>query len=112
MITLFTLLAISLPNLNGDIYDISNRNYTSNKKFSTNFNDVNKNAEYFDVYSPPITSKYAETYWTMMAPVLLPQKIIDRFNNKVMAIIGYETDQVFHEQSDIYGKNDESVPIT
>ena len=64
-------------NMNGDIYDISNRNTSSNKKFSTQFNKINPNVEYFDVYSPPITSRYADVYWTMMDPVKLPQNIIE-----------------------------------
>lgn len=102
----------SSSNLNGDIYDISNKNYSSLKKFSPIFNNIHKNVDYFDVYSPPITSKYAETYWTMMDPVTLPPNIVKRFNNKVMAIVGYESDQVFHDSNDIYGKNDISVPIT
>lgn len=107
-----SLLSISSSNLNGNVYDISNRNYTSSTKFSTIFTDINKNTEYFDVYSPPITSKYAEVYWTMMDPVTLPTEIVNRFNNKVMAIVGYESDQVFHDPNDISGIKDVSVPIT
>lgn len=91
-------------NMNGDIYDISNRNMTSKKKFSTQFNKINPNVEYFDVYSYPITSRYGDVYWTMMDPVRLPENIISRFDGKVLPILGYEQDQVFD--------NGDSVPIT
>ena len=39
-----------------------------------------------------------------MEPVKIPQDIIDRFEGKIMAVTGYETDQVF--------PNGTSVPIT
>ena len=32
----------------------------------TEFNSYPRPTEYFDVYSPPITSRYAEVFWTMM----------------------------------------------
>ena len=109
LITLYSNLNINkcygdYNNMNGDIYDISNRNSSSDKQFSTIFNEIIPNVEYFDVYSPPITSRYADVYWTMMDPVRLPQNIIDRFDNKVLPIVGYEQDQVF--------ENGDSVPIT
>ena len=91
---------IEHDNMNGDIYGISNMK----EDYSTQFKDISPDAEYFDVYSPVITSQYAEVYWTMMEPVPLPKNIVDRFNNSVMAILGYETDQVF--------PGDISVPIT
>ena len=93
--------------MNGNIYGISNPDTLSLKQFSTNFLDINNSSEYFDVYSPPITTKYGDVYWTMMEPVLLSNNIINRFNNKIIAIVGYETDQIFKEN----GK-DISMPIT
>ena len=103
MYLLFNLLCFS-QNMNGDVYEISNRDFLSQKKFPTVYSDINSSYEYFDVYSPPITSKYAEVYWTMMDPVKLPDYIIERFKLKLMAIVGYESDQVF--------PNGQSVPIT
>ena len=99
-----TLLTKSYDNMNGDVYDISNRDLLSSVKFPTIFTNINSSYEYFDVYSPPITSRYGDVYWTMMDTVKLPQNIINRFRGKTMAIVGYEQDQVF--------KNDISVPIT
>ena len=62
------------------------------------------NQEYFDVFSPPITSRYGNVFWTVMEPVSLPQNIINRFNGKPMPIVGYEMDQLFLDNT--------SVPIT
>ena len=85
---------VSTPNMNGPyLYDISNPNISSGK-FSTNFTDITPEAEFFDVYSPPITSRYGDVYWTMMPEIPLSKEIVSRFNNKVMAITGYEMDQV------------------
>lgn len=70
-------------------YSIANPNTTSKVKYSTEFVD-----NYFDVYSPPIRSQYAQVFWTMMEPVPLPDEIVKQFANKTMAITGYEADQV------------------
>ena len=32
--------------------------------------------EHFDVYTPPIRTRYSEVYWTSMAPVPLPPAIV------------------------------------
>ena len=50
--------------------------------------------EYMDVYSPEISTKYGEVFWTMMDPVPLDKDVIDKFSGKIMAVVGYETDQV------------------
>ena len=105
LIFLFSLS--KTQNLNGDVYGISNPDYNSNKQFPTIYNQINSSMEYFDVYSDPITSRYGDVYWTMMNPVKLPQNIINRFNNKVMAITGYEMNQVI-----INNGVETPVPIT
>eukprot|EP00005_Dracoamoeba_jomungandri_P011599 CAMPEP_0174265228 /NCGR_PEP_ID=MMETSP0439-20130205/25700_1 /TAXON_ID=0 /ORGANISM="Stereomyxa ramosa, Strain Chinc5" /LENGTH=693 /DNA_ID=CAMNT_0015351583 /DNA_START=91 /DNA_END=2172 /DNA_ORIENTATION=+ len=88
--------------MNGE-YVIANPN-SRIATFSTDYGA--KNAEFFDVYSPPIQTVYAEVYWTMMDPVKLPAEIVKRFDNKVMAVIGYEVDQVRKTP-----QGDVSVPI-
>ena len=45
-------------------------------------------------YSPVISTQYSEVFWTMMDPVPLPQQVVDSFKGKIMAVVGYETDQV------------------
>ena len=97
-LNLFTLFLITFSqninanntNMNSDVYGISNPNQSSTKMFSTNYYEINSTYEYFDVYSPPITSRYGEVYWTMMDQVLLPNNIISRFNYKILPIVGYE----------------------
>ena len=106
-LTLFSNVYSINNNMNGDIYDISNPNISSFKKFSTIYSEINKNSEYFDVYSPPITSRYGDVYWTMMEPVNLPRNIINKFANKTMAVVGYEVDQVFRTKN-----GDIPFPIT
>jgi len=110
LITTLSLLygAISAPNMNGPhLYGIANPNMSSGY-FSTNFTDITPTAEYFDVYTSPITSRYADVYWTMMPEIPLSKEIVSRFNNKVMAITGYEMDQVI-----VYpNKTEESIPCT
>tara|TARA_B100000123_G_scaffold268981_1_gene244388 strand:- start:1921 stop:3999 length:2079 start_codon:yes stop_codon:yes gene_type:complete len=99
MLTFLLYYAIIAQNMNGNIYYISNPNTSSVKQYSTIFN-----SEYFDVFSPPISSRYGDVFWTVMDPVPLPQHIIDRFNNKPMPIVGYEMNQLFLDNT--------SVPIT
>ena len=101
---LINLLLSYNNNMNGDVYDISNRDIFSDIKFPTIYNKINSSYEYFDVYSHPITSRYADVYWTMMPPVDLPTNITNRFNNKIMAVVGYESDMVFSDGT--------RVPIT
>ena len=49
--------------------------------------------EYFDVYHGPITSLYSQVWWTSTANDI-PDDIKQRFDGKVMAIVGMESDQV------------------
>ncbi|XP_045181704.2 uncharacterized protein LOC123540595 [Mercenaria mercenaria] len=80
------------------------------------FNDdyTSKGHEYFDVYSPEIATHYGEVFWTDQGNNPLPKEIIDRFKGKVMAITGYEQDQVMVSPVGQPGVNpdaDVSVPI-
>ena len=47
--------------------------------------------EFFDVYGPNVTTRYSEVSW-FSQPVALPADIVRRFDNKVMAVTGYEVD--------------------
>jgi hypothetical protein len=104
--------------MNGE-YEISNANLDAEQAWDSSYSSY-KDVEYFEVwlsycspsspqvYSPPITSRYADVYWRMMSPVPLEPALVTRFRGKTMAIVGYETNQVFvHE-----GRPDKSVPIT
>jgi hypothetical protein len=51
--------------------------------------------QFFDVYSEAMTTVYSETYWAMQDHIPLPADIVARFANKTMAMVGYESDQVY-----------------
>lgn len=59
-----------------------------------------------EVYSPPITSLYSQVFWTGLDAVPLPSDIVNRYDGRGMAVVGFEVDQVFkHPDGDV------SVPI-
>eukprot|EP00931_Biecheleriopsis_adriatica_P028977 TRINITY_DN17265_c1_g3_i1.p1 TRINITY_DN17265_c1_g3~~TRINITY_DN17265_c1_g3_i1.p1 ORF type:complete len:822 (-),score=103.16 TRINITY_DN17265_c1_g3_i1:114-2579(-) len=67
--------------------------------YSTDFHEnVKGPVEYFDVYGE-VQTRYSQVYWTRNAPINLPPQLVDRFHGKVMAITGYEIDQVTHSGS-------------
>ena len=39
-------------------------------------------------------SRYGEVFWQMMDPVPLDPDLVAKFNDKIMAIVGYESNQV------------------
>ena len=111
-----TACSAAVPvNMNGE-YLIANPNTLSKAPFSTDYGT--KNAEFVDVYTPPIRTVYGEVFWhvilkkiaycfrTMMDTINLPEDIVNRFDNKTIAVIGYEVDQVYKKDS-----GDVSVPI-
>ena len=67
-------------NMNG-LYNIANPNMNSKNKYNTLYSARGEQVEYFDVYSPPIQTRYGEVFWTLMDPVKLPQDIQDKFKN-------------------------------
>ncbi|KAK3083427.1 hypothetical protein FSP39_022315 [Pinctada imbricata] len=80
------------------------------------YNDdyASKGHEYFDVYSPELATHYGEVFWTDQGNNPIPKEIVDRFKGKVMAITGYEQDQVMVSpvgQPGVNPENDVSVPI-
>lgn len=80
------------------------------------FNDdyASKGHEYFDVWAPEIATHYGEVFWTDQGNQPLPTEIVKRFKGKVIAITGYEMDQVMVEpvgQPGLHPDKDVSVPI-
>ena len=102
---------VGLPgNMNGG-YAIANPNTAAAATFASSFSELHARhggVEFFDVYSPPIRTKYAQVFWTMMDEVKLDSELVRRFDNKTMAVVGYEADQVIVAE----GQQDRSVPIT
>ena len=83
----------SSSNMNGDYALTSTPNQIPGK-FPTNYGSYPGKVEFFDVYSPVITSTYAEIVWKTLETVPLPSDIVKRFAGKPMAVIGLEWDQV------------------
>ena len=94
-------------NMGGVPYQISNGpNMIKNDKhkwngtpgtYKTQFTEnIEGEVEHFDVYGE-VRTVYSEVYWTRNLPINLPKELIKRFEGKVMAITGYEVDQVTHD---------------
>ena len=49
----------------------------------------------FDAYSPPFETLYSQVWWAGLPPLPLPDHVIQQFSGgKIMAIVGFECDQV------------------
>lgn len=85
-VLLLLLSSVTADNMNKGQYTIAN-----SETFVTDYHEH----EYFEVYSPPIKTRYSEVFWRMQEAVPLPVDIQKRFaDNKIMAVTGYEVDQV------------------
>merc|ERR1711970_1082912 len=94
-----------IVNMNGD-YLISNPDPNAPSSWSSSYSKF-EDVEFFDVYSPPISTTYGQVFWTMMDPVPLDPALVARFKGKTMALVGYETDQGMRT-----AEGDIPVPIT
>jgi hypothetical protein len=84
---------------------------TPNAKGSFNtdwsqYENAKGKVEFFEVYLGPITSLYSQVWWKTLPAVPLPKDLIERFDGKGIAIVGYEVDQVRKTH-----QGDVSVPI-
>ena len=71
--------------------------------YTTQFEkNVEGEVEHFDVYGE-VQTLYSQVYWTRNSPVDLPASLVSRFAGKVMAITGYEVDQVTHPGAKVRG---------
>ena len=94
-----------IVNMNGE-YLISNPDTTAPTPWTSDYSKFD-GVEFFDAYSPAISTKYGEVFWTMMDPVPLDEALVARFKGHTMAVVGYETNQVMKTP-----EGDVSVPIT
>ena len=87
-------------NAGGVPYRISNPDSAAAAPYSTDFEaNVAGPVEHFDMYGE-VRTIYSQTYWTRNAPIPLPEELVKRFaNGGVMAITGYEIDQVTHDNA-------------
>ena len=97
----------SFPNMNEGAYLLSQTPKQKHNNWSTNFADYPGGVEYIEFYTGPIQSTYSEVFWTPLPQVNLSQKLIQRFNNKAMSVIGLEADQVRRTKD-----GDVSLPIS
>ena len=80
--------------------------------FNTDY--ASKGHKYFDVWAPEIATLYGQNFWTDQGNNGLPADIVEKFKGKVIAITGYEQDQVMVTPTGQPGVNPEkdvSVPI-
>eukprot|EP00462_Mataza_sp_D1_P020249 CAMPEP_0175139606 /NCGR_PEP_ID=MMETSP0087-20121206/11003_1 /TAXON_ID=136419 /ORGANISM="Unknown Unknown, Strain D1" /LENGTH=748 /DNA_ID=CAMNT_0016422649 /DNA_START=31 /DNA_END=2277 /DNA_ORIENTATION=- len=93
------------PNMNGAYFLSATPKAKNTSAFPTNYRDYPGGVEYFDVYSPPISTLYSQVFWTRLPDVDLPAEIVKRFDGKGMAVVGFELDQVR------IGPNGEDIPV-
>ena len=74
--------------------------------WSTEWKHYPGGVEYLEFYFGPIKSTYSEVFWKSLPDIQLPPDIIKRFDDKGIAVVGLEADQVRR----LPGK-DVSVPI-
>eukprot|EP01084_Bolivina_argentea_P258907 436667_1 len=111
-ITLWITLyhSINAENMNG-LYNVAS-GAKQNVPFNTDYST--KNMEYFDVWAPEIATHYGDVFWHDQHDQPLPDHIVKRFAGKVIAITGYEQDQVMvlpPGQPGVNPSQDISVPI-
>ena len=110
MLSAATAAAAKSGNMNGR-YQVASRDDTNtswNDDFST------KGYKHFEVWGPEIATHYGENFWTDQGTNPLPDDIVKKFDGKVIAIQGYEQDQVMVQPVGRPGLNpekDTSVPI-
>merc|ERR1719410_884550 len=95
----FVSLALGVMNDRGVPYSIDNG---VGDGYKADFSGL---GDYFDVYGE-VKTRYSQVYWTRNDPVPLPDDIVKRFDNKVIAITGYEADQVVRTP-----EGDKSIPM-
>jgi hypothetical protein len=105
-------------NMNGPGYVITKTPKAPKAPFNAEWADYENEqggAEYFEMYVGPITSFYSQVWWAGLPTVDLPKEIVQRFDKKAIAIVGYEVDQVRKAgDKDVDGsilKEDVSLPI-
>jgi hypothetical protein len=122
---LLGLGAFGFENMNGE-YVISPTPKAFGN-YSTKWSEYPGGVEYFEVYMGPITSLYSQVsklhatntikprrlimpfsqvWWKQLDDVPLPPELVQRFEGKGMAVMGYEVDQVRRTP-----EGDVSVPI-
>ncbi len=86
-------VARNYSNMNG-VYNLSQAPGQDASLFPASYRQYPGAPEYFEVYSPTISTLYSQVFWTTLPTVDLPADVVARFKGKTMAIVGFEMDQV------------------
>ena len=79
------------PNMNGAYARSETGTELGERQKVKEFKDYPGGARYFDVYTPVFSTLYSQVFWTALAPVDIPQDVIDRYaNGGVMAMVSTE----------------------
>jgi hypothetical protein len=109
--------SIATSNMNeGVVYTVANSAAAAEDEAASHrhpqFQTDYAGKEYFDVYSNPIRTLYSQVHWRAHSGIKLPPEIVDRFaSGKVMAVTGYEVDQVRTTVTDDDGGGVADVPV-
>ena len=103
VITTLFVPVTSNMNKGGIPYAIANPDLSKGVTYNLDYTGQ----KYFDVYSDIIQTQYSQIWWTMGPNYPIPKEIVEQFAGKVIAITGYEQDQVFNTT-----QGEVSVPIT
>lgn len=103
-------LAADPANLNGPyLVSPTPNGAKAQPKFASSFAAYGKGVKYFDAYSAPFETLYSQVWWAGLPPLPLPKEVVDEFEGgKVMAVVGFEVDQVIRGPDGV----DTSVPIS
>ena len=71
------------------------------------YKDWPGDVDFFDAYTPMMSTFYSQVWWSPLAPSKLPEEMVRKYDGKYAAIIGWEIDQVRKT-----AKGDVSVPIS
>jgi len=99
---------VPLQNMNGE-YHVQNSD-----SFNTNFSSYpalgrpDNTVRYVEAYSDEIETIYSQVWWTMGDVFPFPSEMVKEFDDKVMAIVGYEFDQMMQNSDG----TESPVPVT
>ena len=85
----------TMNNLNAGEYKLQKTpKQNDTASWSTEWKHYPGGVEYLEFYFGPIKSTYSEVFWKSLPDIQLPPDIIKRFDDKGIAVVGLEADQV------------------
>jgi|EP00945_MAST-04E_sp_MAST-4E-sp1_P006781 hypothetical protein len=97
----------TVDNLNTGGYKLQKTpKQSAHATWSTQWKDYPGGVEHIEFYFGPIKSTYSEVFWKSLPDIQLPPELVKRFDDKGVAVVGVEADQVRRLPNE-----DISVPI-